>query len=240
MPAASRCSAHPGAEGCRSAPHGDGGYPRAPQYRRPTPRTGFPRCLQALPVFIKSQTHTVTNSSLHSSAYRAPSNGAEILPRGPINTLGERPEGPGRENEKLPGTGNPQLGATKVSGPLEASTIHPHCSPGEGGRGNPDPRALLPVREGRGRSGQGTVGSSPRGHTRAGTKHGSPPQFEGGGDRIGGSNTATNTGVEPTGRAMGHGGGPPPQERPRTITRSRISKPGREPPERVGLPQPVA
>lgn len=133
-------------------------------------------------------------------------------PRG--NTLGERPEGPGRENEKLPGTENPHLGATRLRRPPEATTIHAHCSPREGGRGNPDPRALLVVREERGRPGQGTVGSSPRGHTRAGTKHGSPPQFEGGGDRIGSSNTARNTGVELTGRATGHGGGPRPKNGP--------------------------
>lgn len=225
------CRAHP--EGCRSAPHGDEGYPCAPQYRRPTPRTWLPRRFQALPAFIKSQTHTVITSFLPPGVYRAPSNGAEIPPRGPTNTLGERPEGPGRGNEKLPRTGNAHLGATGLPGPPDAIIIHPHRSLGEGGRGHHHPRALPPVREERGCTGQGTEGSPPRGHIRAGTKHGSPLS-PGAGETGAAVPTEPQTPVwnqpatERTGCATGHRGGPPLQERPRTITGSRTSQPGRQ------------
>lgn len=121
-------------------------------------------------------------------------------PRRPTNTLGVRPEGPGRGNEEPPGTGNPHPGAAGLPGLPEATIIHPHRSPGEGSRGNPDSKALLPVRDGRRRSGQAAVGPSPCGHTRAGRKHGSPLSSGSRGDRSGSSNPARNAGMEPTGQ----------------------------------------
>lgn len=95
-----------------------GGYPRAPQYRRPTPRTWFPRCFQALPVFIKTQTHTVITSSLHSSVYRAPSNGAEIPPRGPGGTRwGSGLRGRAGRTRSSPGQRTPTSGQLGYAGP---------------------------------------------------------------------------------------------------------------------------
>lgn len=189
-------------------------------------------------------------SLLRPRVYRAPSNGAESPPRGPTNTLRERPEGPGRGNEELPRTGNPHLGAPGQPGPPEA-TIHPHRSPGEGGWGNPRPRALLPVREDRGRSGQGTEGSSPRGHTRAGTKHGSPLS-PGAGETEAAVPMQPQTPVwnqpatERTGCVTGHRGGPPAPRTAQDHHRLQdltagpaAAAPGSaEPPECVGLPEP--
>ncbi|XP_039551711.1 translation initiation factor IF-2-like [Passer montanus] len=93
-------------------------WERVPQYHRPTPRTWLPRSFQALPAFIKGQTHTVITSSLRPRVYQAPSNGAEIPPRSPTNTVGEQPEGPGRGKEELPRTGNPTSGQLGYPGRL--------------------------------------------------------------------------------------------------------------------------
>lgn len=172
-------------------------------------------------------------------------------PGRPTNTLGVRPEGPGRGNEEPPGTGNPHPGAAGLPGLPEATIIHPHRSPGEGSRGNPDSKALLPVRDGRRRSGQAAVGPSPCGHTRAGRKHGSPLSSGSRGDRSGSSNPARNAGMEPTGQRT-HRLRDQPRGRPPAPATAQdhyqlqdhqagpgAAAPGSaEPPERAGLPEP--
>ncbi|XP_031989421.1 uncharacterized protein LOC116455562 [Corvus moneduloides] len=95
-------------------------------------------------------------------------------PGRPTNTLGERP---GRGNEEPPGTGNPHSGAAGLPGLPEVTIVHPHRSPGEGSRGNPDPKALLPVRVGTKAVGAGYWGILTTRPYQSGKKTWLPPQF---------------------------------------------------------------
>lgn len=137
----------------------------------------------------------------------------------PQTRWGSSLRGRAGRTRSFPQEGTPTSGQAGYPGPPRPPpsilTVHREKEAGE----SPAPERCC-RRDGDGAGRCGILTTRPY---QSGNKTWLPPQFGGGGDPSGGSNRARNAGAKPT----GHGGGPPPQERHRTITGSRTSEPSR-------------